>query len=596
MYLLPKPQKMKLKNGFLTGRTFHITNTCQDLRIEKALQKLPCSETGISLEISVLTDAHEHRTMTNAILTNDSKNCSNACTDLTSDQQGYTLDISEHQVTIIGKSAAGAFYGIQTLRQLLDNPEVPCLTITDFPGFEHRGFYHDVTRGKIPTIQTMKQLIDHMAYFKMNSLQLYVEHTFPFKEFGDHIEKNGYLTPEEIMELDDYCYENFIEFIPSIATFGHLYELLEQEKYRDLQELENFTEDKLYWFHRMAHHTIDPTNARSIEIIKSMIDQYLPLFRTDKFNICCDETFDLKNGKHKGQNTGKLYIDFVKQIIAHLQSKGKRVMMWADILLQHPETIHELPKDMEFLNWQYSAAPKEAPFQFFDELGCTQIVCPGTSSWSRLVEGIDQGSKNILAMCEYGYKYHAKGMLNTNWGDYGNPCSLELSMHGLVLGAAKSWNRDTNTDVYFADSMNHLVYKNDQAVHYLTLLDKLHSKLDWNRLAFCYSNCIYENKLNAVFPSLEDVLNTQNICKDILCTLGKQTWALDEYRQELMITAEGLIVMAELFAKFAGYEIEKYADVMAWLERFKEKWLEKNKPSELFRIEEMFTVLNDAVL
>ena len=582
MYLLPQPQKIDIHSGFLTNCTFRITNTYADSRIEKALQKLPCSEAGIPLEISDLS-------VNQADCTDDSINSANC-------REGYTLEITEHKITIIGESAAGAFYGIQTLRQLLEQKEIPCLTITDFPGFEHRGFYHDVTRGKIPTLETMKALIDNMAYFKMNSLQLYIEHTFPFKEFGDYVEKNGYLTPEEIIALDDYCYENFIEFIPSIATFGHLYELLEMDKYRELQELENFTEDQLYWFQRMAHHTIDPTDERSIEIIKSMIDQFLPLFRTDKFNICCDETFDLKKGKHKGQDTGKLYIDFVKKIVAHLQSKGKKVMMWADILLQHPETIHDLPKDVEFLNWNYSAVPKEAPFKVFDELGCTQIVCPGTSSWSRLVEGIDQGSKNILAMCDYGYKYHAKGMLNTNWGDYGNPCSLELSMHGLVLGAAKSWNALTDKDDYFANSMNYLVYKNEQAIHYLTLLDELHSKLDWNKLAYCYSNCIYEKQFSVNYPSLEDVVNTQNVCKDILRTLNTETWEWDEYRQELLIVAEGLMVMAELFAKFAGYKIENHADVDGWLSRFTEKWLVKNKPSELFRIQEMFTVLNKVSL
>ena len=228
----------------------------------------------------------------------------------------------------------------------------------------------------------------------------------------------------------------------------------------------------------------------------------------------------------------------------------------------------------------------------FDELGCTQIVCPGTGSWSRLVECIDQSSQNILNMCDYGYKYHAKVMLNTNWGDYGNPCSLELSMHGLVLGAAKSWNALTNQDDYFANSMNYLVYKNKQAVQYLTILDELHKKLNWNHLANCYSNCINEKKFDITYPSLADITNTQNTCKEMLHTLSTKTWKLDEYRQELMLAAEGLIVIAELFAKCAGYEIETFADVEDWLNRFSEKWLEKNKPSELFRIQEMFTVLN----
>ena len=279
MYLLPKPQKMELKSGFLQNKTFFVKSSCQDPRIEKALLKLPCGKEGTLLEI----------------------------VDRCCDGEGYELEIEENKITLIGNSPAGIFYGIQTLRQLLDNENVPCLTITDYPGFLYRGFYHDVTRGKIPTLDTLKALIDQMAYYKMNSLQLYVEHSFPFKEFDD-VEKNGYLTPEEIVALDDYCYENFIEFIPSIATFGHLYELLQQDKFKDLQELENFTEDQLYWYQRMAHHTIDPTDPRSIEIIKSMIDQYIPLFRTNKFNICCDETFDLTVGKHKDQDTGRLYI------------------------------------------------------------------------------------------------------------------------------------------------------------------------------------------------------------------------------------------------------------------------------------------------
>ena len=556
------------QSGTLQGSIFHVNNLCQDDRIEKALQKLPCQrkeeEKGIEFTIS----------------------------DQGTDGEGYTLKITEDKITLEGEGPAGAFYGIQTLRQLLKNGPVPCLTITDGPGFAYRGFYHDVTRGKIPTVDTLKELIDQMAYYKMNSLQLYVEHTFPFREFGAYVEKNGYLTPEEIIALDDYCYENFIEFIPSIATFGHLYELLQQEKYRDLQELEDFKEDQLYWYQRMAHHTIDPTDERSIEIIKSMIDQYLPLFRTDKFNICCDETFDLKNGKHKGQDTGKLYIDYVKKIIEHLQSKGKKVMMWADILLQHPETIQELPKGVEYLNWTYDAQPDEEPFRKFGAMNCTQIVCPGTSSWSRLVEGIDVGSKNILKLGDYGYKYHAKGMLNTNWGDYGNPCSMELAMHGLVLGAAKSWNADTDRDTYFTDSINYLLYKNDTAVDCLTILDQLHKKLSWNMLAMIYSNCIYEKKFEIRYPAWEDIINTQKKAGDMVRSLQEQTWERDEYRQEIILAAQGLIVMAELYAKFADYEIENSMDVNLWLETYRTKWLEKNKESELFRIKEMFTVLN----
>ena len=569
MYLLPKPQKIVINQGFLQSKAVDLKgmkgaeSICGDPRIQKALEKLPCSEEGAGLEIRVgETEA-----------------------------EGYILIIEESKITIIASEPAGAFYAIQTLRQLFDNGEVPCLLVEDKPGFAYRGFYHDVTRGKVPKVETLKALIDTMAYYKMNSLQLYVEHTFPFKELGDYVEKTGYLTAEEIKELDDYCYENFIEFIPSIATFGHLYELLERQAYRELREIEDFEEDQIFWYERMAHHTIDPTNEKSIEVIKSMLDQYMPLFRTDKFNICCDETFDLKNGKHKDQDTGKLYIDFVKKIIAHLQSKGKKVMMWADILLQHPETIEELPEGVEFLNWKYNEEPAEEPFAKFGSMDCVQIVCPGTSSWSRLVEGIQRGSKNILKLGEYGYKYHAKGMLNTNWGDYGNPCSLELAMHGLVLGAAKSWNEETDNDAYFSDSINYLLYKKEGADTYLALLDEAHDKLSWNKLAQCYSNCIYEKKFTITYPAGEDVISVQRTCKEILEKLDGESWERDDYRQEILIAAEGIMVMAELFAKFAGYGVERYSDTEQWLKKYRAKWVQKNKEYELREIEKMFLTL-----
>ena len=563
MYLLPTPKKLEIKEGTLQKKTVLTKNLCNDPRIEKALEKLPCDGNGIEMEI----------------------HCGKG------KKEGYTLDIQNDKIELVGENAAGVFYGIQTLRQLLEQEIVPCMVIEDTPGFEYRGFYHDITRGKIPTVETLKKLIDQMAYYKMNSLQLYIEHTFPFKELGQHAEKNGYLTPEEIKEIDDYCYENFIELIPSIATFGHLYELLEQEPYRELREIIDFQADQLYWVQRMQHHTINPTDERSIEIVKSMIDQVTPLFRSNFFNICCDETFDLENGVHKGQDIGRIYIDFVKKIIGHMQSKGKTVMMWADILLKYPEVIEELKEDVEFLNWDYCAEPAEDAFKKIGDMMYTQIVCPGTSTWARLVENVEVGAKNILKLGEYGYKHHAKGMLVTNWGDFGNPCSLELSMHGLVLGAAKSWNEDTCLDGSFEDSINRLLYKNPNAVCVLKRLSELQTKMDWSLLSLCYSNCIYEKKFDVCYPTKEIILYVKENCLKIIKELENQRWECDEYRQEMLLTAEGILVMAELFAKLAGYKIERESDPENWLNRYSEKWMQKNKASELFRIQDMFHTL-----
>ena len=134
MYLLPKPQKIIMNAGFLKEKSVCVKKFEGDERILKALKKLPCSEQGTELEIKIEGTGSE----------------------------GYTLVIEESKITIIAAGPAGAFYGIQTLRQIFDNDEVPCLLIEDEPGFAYRGFYHDVTRGKVPKVETIKALIDTM--------------------------------------------------------------------------------------------------------------------------------------------------------------------------------------------------------------------------------------------------------------------------------------------------------------------------------------------------------------------------------------------------------------------------------------------------
>ena len=202
MYLLPQPTIIKEKKGFLKTKVLKVENKCSDERIINALRFFEMGD-GADLIIEAGT----------------------------SNTEGYSLSVYENKIHIKGESSAGVFYAIQTLRQLFESNEVPCLEIEDKPDMLLRGFYHDVTRGKVPTVKTLKRLIDDMAYYKLNCLQLYVEHTFEFKEYADSIDRTGYLTAEEIKELDEYCRLNFIEFIPSLATFGHLYELLQKDRF-----------------------------------------------------------------------------------------------------------------------------------------------------------------------------------------------------------------------------------------------------------------------------------------------------------------------------------------------------------------------------
>ena len=581
MKLIPCVKYLESEEGFLKKKEIFFDETGMDSRLATALRRLPCTPGGVMVKICIdggLGSVKDGMPMDPSKVT-----------------EGYALRVCEDCISICAATAAGAFYAIQTLRQLFMEEKVPCLYIRDWPDFSYRGFYHDVTRGRIQTVETIKKLIDDMAYYKLNSLQLYVEHVFAFEETKELWSSFGYLTSDEIREIDDYCRENFIDFIPSLSTFGHLYDLLEQPKYRHLQVLKDYETIPNFWHARMRHHTIDPLNPESFEVVKSLIDQYAPHFTSDYFNICCDETFDLKRYAEEGLDEGRIYVDFVKKIIGHVQEKDKKVMMWADILLKHPETIEELPDDILFLNWYYrdDFQRMEEKIAAFAASGKKQIVCPGTNSWYRLCENVKVAEANITGMIETGHRHGAVGVLNTNWGDWGNPCSLELGMYGMVLGAEKSWSVETELSDKFYGAVNTLLYGSENGIQSLKEVSALHDHILWKQVCQNYFAHRYENGEGMEFIPEDEVKLIQKGYLEIGEKLSKERWRNDEYRKELLIAAEGICVMAELSAKLAGYESKdcRVTDTAAWLKRYSESWMRKNKASELYRIKEMFEYL-----
>ena len=558
MHLIPAVKELTTLDGYLKN-----TSVCPrysgDSRLEKALAQLPLDPQGTPLTLQVGSGTEE----------------------------GYRLRIGEEEIAVSAPGPAGAFYAIQTLRQILAQGPVPCLEIRDCPDFPIRGFYHDETRGRINTVARVKALSDDMARFKLNSLQLYVEHVFEFRETAAITPHSGCYTKDELQELDEYCRERFIDFVPSLSTFGHMNDILNQPQYRHLQVLKDYKDIPNFWNARMGHHTIDPLEPESIQLISSLIDQYEPLFTSDTFNICCDETFDLKNHPRKDIDTGKMYVDFVKQIIAHTKSKGKKVMMWADILLQHPEVITDLPEDTVFLNWTYGPNPNEDWFSKFAELNRTQIVCPGTSTWSRLCENVDVEEQNISRMAEYGHRHGAVGVLNTNWGDWGNPCSLELAMYGLVLGAEKAWSVQTAVDAAFYARVNRLLYENENGIQYLKQLSRLHDPVKWNDFCRTYFEHRYGSGGEPQTPPA-DTAAVQRGYAELAQALSREHWTHDAYRQEMLLAAEGVCVIAELWDALLGRPGTRVTDTGRWLRRYEDAWLQKNQPNEFSRIRDMF--------
>ena len=320
---------------------------------------------------------------------------------------------------------------------------MPGVEIKDFPALPHRGFYHDMTRGRIPTLAWMKKLADKMARYKMNELQLYMEHTYLFRDFSEVWRDDDPMRPEEILELDAYCRERGIELVPSISTCSHLYKLLRTKQWKHLCELDDPDREPFNAWAKMAHHTIDISNGESMELVKKMLGEFRPLFHTKKFNICGEETFDLGKGKSASyceeKGLGNAYVEYVSELCRFVKTLGCQPMMWGDVVSEYPDMLDRFPEDTIFLNWGYDGAVSEESTKIFGERKVTFYNCPGVSGWSRLCNDYKNAYENIRRMAEYAKVNQGVGLLNTDWGDFYHTVHPEFSFIGMIYGAQFAW-------------------------------------------------------------------------------------------------------------------------------------------------------------
>lgn len=378
--------------------------------------------------------------------------------------QGYRLTIRRGEIELLGGSPSGVFYGLQTLAQLADfnAPDMPCCVIEDRPDFTTRGLLHDVTRGKVPTLDTLKLLADRLAALKGNQLQLYIEHAFTFAFDPDICGPEDGLTPHEIRELDVFCQDRFIDLVPAVATLGHMGRILSLPGYRHLAEIEPTTAwEKLSWPQRARGFTLDVANPESHRLVERMWGEILDAFSSPVVNICGDEPWDLGKGKNRDRfaaaGTGPPYIDHILRTHALCSARGRRTQVWSDVVRNHPELFHRLPRDLAVLHWGYDDKSDYDGTRAFVEGGRDTIVCPGTSGWKRILNAMNLAERNIKTFAEAGMHHGASGLINTDWGDHGHFNALACSWHGIALGAALGWDTGHPIGAEFDESFAHAV-------------------------------------------------------------------------------------------------------------------------------------------
>lgn len=358
----------------------------------------------------------------------------------------YTLTIDIDGIAITGCDFEGVRNGVQTLRQLIrqNGAVLPVLQIEDAPAYRIRGYYLDATRGRVPTLAWLKQWADKLCLYKYNQLQLYIEHTFAFDDMSETWRGSSPLTPADILEFDQYCANLGIELVPSVSTFGHQYVAMRTQELRELGEFPEDADRPFSFIERMRHHTLNVADDRAFAFSTQLVDSYLQLFRTKRFNICADETFDLGKGqsKQEAQRVGvaTLYATYVGKLCEHLSQQGHEPMFWGDIAIEMPEILETLPNNVTLLNWQYDPEATDEKIQLVAKAGAKQIVCPAVWGWNALLPRVDDAWNNIARIARYGIDCGAEGMLVTDWGDFGHVNDPRMAVPGMIFGAQYAWN------------------------------------------------------------------------------------------------------------------------------------------------------------
>jgi hexosaminidase len=307
-------------------------------------------------------------------------------------KEGYHLSVKANTVTLRANEAAGLFYGVQSLIQLLPAAiennklasattwKIPCVEITDYPRFGWRGLMFDVSRHFF-TKQEVKDFIDQMARYKFNVLHWHltddegwrieikslpalttkgskrVDKTGYFGTFwpplpNEPLNYGGFYTQEDIKEVVQYAKEHFVEILPEIDVPGHsLAAIVSYPELSGTPGAENYRvrsgEKIMDWhtngtFSALINNTLNPSSEKVYTFLDKVFTEVAALFPFDYIHVGGDEcakNFWEKNEevkllmKKEGLNSmNEVQAYFEKRVGKIISSKGKKLIGWDEIL------------------------------------------------------------------------------------------------------------------------------------------------------------------------------------------------------------------------------------------------------------------------
>lgn len=267
--------------------------------------------------------------------------------------EAYRLNICE-KITIFSRDGAGAFYALQTLKQILlqCGDQLPYCEIEDAPAFAYRGMMLDVGR-YFYTVEDVKAVLDRMALHKLNLLHLHLTEDqgwriqidrYPmltaigarrsYTNFNRTPHK-GYYTKAQIREIVDYAHTKQIKVMPEFDMPGHCRAAI--AAYPALSCFDRELPVATHW--GVKHDVLCAGKEETYRFIFDVLDEMLEMFPDGYFHIGGDEVPKHRwhlcpHCRQKMRENGlkdedELQEYFMNRVYKYLTEHGaKHVFMW----------------------------------------------------------------------------------------------------------------------------------------------------------------------------------------------------------------------------------------------------------------------------
>ena len=216
--------------------------------------------------------------------------------------------------------------------------------------FKIRAFHLD-SRVEVMTMKALRGLAEQLADIGCNAIVMEYEQSYPYDKHATISGRYAY-TRKEVAEFVAYCGSLGIEVIPLQQCFGHIEYILRHTRYNHLAEEIKDVSQLCPLKSEEAYRLFE-------ELFLDMISLHPGRF----FHIGGDETYLLGHcsqcaDKVAKEGKSRLFVDYMKGICDIVIKHGKIPVMWADIVLNNPDAVHELPAQTRFVDWNYGWSNK----------------------------------------------------------------------------------------------------------------------------------------------------------------------------------------------------------------------------------------------